>query len=185
MKEFIKAVQGVHHFYPKSTQVVSTVGVSERTINELIELQNEVPELSLQISLLSLNPDFRHQLVPLKKIPFPEKIFELIKKNSTQKKIYISLMLFNEMKETPESILKYLKDYGVDPKSVHITLNLPTSISDTNLSPQTEDEYDNVKSALEEAGYETHIYKTPELAFEDLGGCGVLTTSTKDKLRNL
>lgn len=188
MKEFSQAVRSVEEFYPDSTQVVSTMGVSMKTLEELSQLAEQVSTVSLQVSLLSLNPNIRKELIPLRTIPSPSDVFSFIKKRweNNKKKTYISIMLFENYNESPEEALDLLDSYNPDPESIHITLDIPAEVRKPQLIPFVRDKYLSTLDLLTKAGYEAHIYETPRsAAFRDIGGCGILTNSTRARLLEL
>lgn len=185
LKETTNVVRSLSAIHPESPQVVSTVGVDRRSLETLVQLGSEIEPLGVQLSLLSFDENTRRNLVGPQvrnKVLSVEEGTKIASElwTATGKKAHISIMFFDGM-PGPEENLEKLLAVGVNPESLHITLDRPQEVSDKGLRVSPRDQYVLAQALFAQAGFETSIYETPEYQFTQ-SGCGIQSEETRSKL---
>ena len=192
---FIKQIIGNHEhrsldakpLYP-FRQVVSTLGINNGSVEQLIDLACIVPELGIQISVNAFNEDVRaftlkhtSKILSLEDcISLAKLFYEKTGQAGHARKMYLSSFLFHDNYDRPDQILRDLQKLKVDRETCHITLTVlrdppPSFIHKV----ATLEQYKAVETALKDDGYEVSIY-SPVEDIETEEGCGVVSRYSRE-----
>lgn len=173
-------------------QVVSTIGINNGSLERLVRLAREIPELGIQVSVNAFSEQARaHTIRRTEKtmsiedcVRAAEKLYDITSGTENPRKAYLSIFLLQDVYDDPDTIVEDMKGLDIDKERCHITLDVlrhpPAQFAHKVASMH---HYRRMCSRLRKEGYSVSIYCPPEdTATEE--GCGVVSTYLLQKLRD-
>lgn len=172
-------------------QVVSTIGINNGSLERLVRLARDIPELGIQVSVNAFSEKARAHTIRTEKtmsiedcVRAAEKLYDITSDTENPRKAYLSIFLLQDVYDDPDTIVEDMKRLDIDKERCHITLDVlrhpPPQFTHTVASMR---HYKKMYSRLRKEGYSVSIYCPPEdTATEE--GCGVVSTYLLQKLRD-